>query len=413
MVNRTVLDNGIRLVSEEIDHVRSVSLGLWVEGGSRDEQAKTNGAAHFIEHMLFKGTTRRSSFDIATAVDSVGGVMNAFTGKELTSYSIKVPDHRLELAVDLLADIVTNSRFAEGDIEREREVILQEIKMVEDTPDEYIHDIFDGLIWKGHPLGMPILGSKERVASFRRNDLLSFFSGRYRGERIVVTAAGRLKHGRLVELVEKGFAALPPTGPRKVEKAPRACPGVEVRGKELEQVHLVVGVPAPSALSEERYAAFLLNALLGGSMSSWLFQEIREKRGLAYAVSSTFLPYRDTGVFLIYAATGAESVGEVYALVLEGMDRFSARLLPPKKLSDAKELLKGNLLMGMESTDTRMSTLARNEIYFGRHLPVEEVVDRLNAVGRQEIRDLASRLFRPDALTAAALGPISEHDLGA
>ncbi|MBE0556866.1 MAG: insulinase family protein [Proteobacteria bacterium] len=412
MVNKTILDNGIRVISEEIDHVRSVSIGAWVEGGSRHETGLTNGAAHFIEHMLFKGTERRSAFDIASAIDSVGGVMNAATGKELTSFYIKIPDYHLELAVDLLADIFTGSRFDQTEIGRERSVILQEIRMVEDTPDDYIHDFFERMFWRDHPLGLPILGTKERIEAFRRNDLLQFFETRYRGNRLVISAAGNCRHDRLVELVRRCFGSLVGSSPCEGTDAPAASPGRAVLRKDLEQVHLIIGSPAPSALSPQRHAAFLLNAVLGGSMSSWLFQEIREKRGLAYAIYSYLTSYRDTGLFGIYVGTGTEKVGEVLRLIREGTERFSAELLTETELRSAKELIKGNFLLGMESTDNRMTGLAKNEISFGRYVPPEEVVEKIDAVGPEEIRSLAGGLFRPGAMTIAAIGPIAEEDLG-
>ncbi len=411
MVNKTILDNGIRVISEEIDHVRSVSIGAWVEGGSRHENGLTNGAAHFIEHMLFKGTERRSAFDIASAIDSVGGVMNAATGKELTSFYIKIPDYHAELAVDLLADIFTSSRFDETEIGRERSVILQEIRMVEDTPDDYIHDFFEGMFWQDHPLGLPILGTRERIEAFRRNDLLQFFQSRYQGNRLVISAAGHLKHHQFVDLVRRSFGSLAGSSVCERTEAPAARPGRAVLPKELEQVHLIIGAPAPSAVSPERHAGFLLNAVLGGSMSSWLFQEIREKRGLAYAIYSYLTSYMDTGLFGIYAGTGSERVREVLALVREGLERFSSELLTETELRSAKELLKGNFLLGMESTDNRMTGLAKNEICFGRQVTPEEIIERIDGVEREEVRSLARAMFRPEAMTVAALGPIAEEDL--
>ncbi len=411
MVNKTILDNGIRVISEEIDHVRSVSIGAWVEGGSRHENVLTSGAAHFIEHMLFKGTERRSAFDIAAAIDSVGGVMNAATGKELTSFYIKIPDYHAELAVDLLADIFTASRFDETEIGRERSVILQEIRMVEDTPDDYIHDFFEGMFWQGHPLGLPILGTRERVEAFSRSDLLQFFQSRYQGDRLVITAAGHLKHNQFVDLVSRSFGSLSGSSLCEKTEAPAARPGRAILPKELEQVHLIIGAPAPSAVSPQRHAGFLLNAVLGGSMSSWLFQEIREKRGLAYAIYSYLTSYMDTGLFGIYAGTGSEQVREVLALVREGMDRFSSQLLTETELRSAKELLKGNFLLGMESTDNRMTGLAKNEICFGRQVTPEEIIERIDKVDREEVRSLAREMFRPEAMTVAALGPVAEEDL--
>ncbi len=411
MVSKTILENGIRVLSEEIDHVRSISIGAWVEGGSRHETGVTNGAAHFIEHMLFKGTARRSAFDIASAIDSVGGVMNAATGKELTSFYIKIPDYHLELAVDLLADIFTGSLFDQAEIGRERSVILQEIRMVEDTPDDYIHDFFERMFWQDHPLGLPILGTKERIEAFGRDELLQFFQSRYRGDRLVISAAGNCTHERLVELVRRCFGPLAGSPQSEAVLPPAAQPGRSVLRKELEQVHLIIGSPAPSALSPERHAAFLLNAVLGGSMSSWLFQEIREKRGLAYAIYSYLTSYMDTGLFGIYAGTGSGEVREVLRLVREGMERFSTRVLTDKELRAAKELIKGNFLLGMESTDNRMTALAKNELSFGRHVPTEEIIARIDAVAAEEVRTLAGGLFRPDAMTVAAIGPASEEDL--
>jgi predicted Zn-dependent peptidase len=411
MVNKTILENGIRVISEEIDHVRSVSIGVWVEGGSRHETGLTNGAAHFIEHMLFKGTELRSAFDIASAIDSVGGVMNAATGKELTSFYIKIPDYHLELAVDLLADLFTGSRFDQTEIGRERSVILQEIRMVEDTPDDYIHDFFEGEFWRDHPLGLPILGTKERIEAFHRSDLLQFFQARYRGNRLVITAAGRLKHNQFVKLIQRSFGSLGGSTVRDRTEVPTARPGRAVIRKDLEQVHLIIGSPAPSAVSSERHAGFLLNAALGGSMSSWLFQEIREKRGLAYAIYSYLTAYMDSGLFGIYAGIGKENIREVLGLVREGMERFSSKLLTEKELRSAKELIKGNFLLGMESTDNRMTALAKNEICFGRQVSPEEIVEWIDAVSAEEIRSLAAGLFRPDAMTVAAIGPVSEEDL--
>lgn len=411
MVSKTILDNGIRVITEEIGHVRSVSIGVWVEGGSRHESGLTSGAAHFIEHMLFKGTERRSAFDIASAIDSVGGVMNAATGKEQTSYYIKIPDYHLELAVDLLADIITGSRFDETEIGRERAVILQEIRLVEDTPDDLIHDLFEGTFWKDHPLGYPILGSKERVAAFSREDLLAFFRSCYQGNRLVIAAAGHLEHHRFVELIRRSFGSIVVSSAAVPEPAPAAGQGRRLLRKDLEQVHIVVGAPAPSAVSPERHAGFLLNAVLGGSMSSWLFQEIREKRGLAYAIGSYLTSYMDAGLFGIYVGTGSEKVREVLGLVREGMNRFASELLTETELQSAKELIKGNYLLGMESTDNRMTSLARNEICFGRQVTPEEVIARIDAVDREAIRTLATRMFRSDALTVAAIGPVSEGDL--
>jgi predicted Zn-dependent peptidase len=413
MVSKTILENGIRVITEEIDHVRSVSLGAWVEGGSRHENGLTNGMAHFIEHMLFKGTRRRSAFEIAAAIDSVGGMMNAATGKELTSFYIKIPDYHLEMAIDLLADLFTDSCFDETEIGREKSVVLQEIGMVEDTPDDYVHDFFDGMFWGDHPLALPVLGTKKGIEAFSRDGLLEFFRRRYCGRRLVLTAAGRLKHDQLVEWARRAFGSLPEAFPGELPgAAPVARAGRALLPRDLEQVHLVVGFPGPSALSPERHAGFVLNTVLGGSMSSRLFQEIREKRGLVYEVSSFLTPYRDAGQFGIYAGTGREHVKETLRLIRQETDRVCSDLLSERELRSAKEMLKGHFLLGMESTDNRMTSLAKSELCFGRQRTAEEIVEKIEAVSSEAVRTLAAGMFRPAALSIAALGPVREEDLG-
>lgn len=412
MVSKTVLDNGIRVITEEIDHVRSVSLGAWVEGGSRHETGLTNGMAHFIEHMLFKGTRRRSALDIAEAIDGVGGVMNAATGKELTSFYLKIPDYHLEMAVDLLADLFIGSRFDEQEIRREKSVVLQEIRMVEDTPDDHIHDCFEGMFWGDHPLSLPVLGTKQQIEGFHRRALLDFFEARYRGGRLVLAAAGRLTHERLVTLAERLFGELPASVPgEETAAAPTPRPGRIVLHKDLEQVHLVVGFPGPSALGPERYAGFILNAVLGGSMSSRLFQEIREKRGLAYEVGSYLSSYRDAGLLGIYAGTDREHLRETLRLIRRETERFCCESLSEKELRSAKELLKGQFLLGMENTDNRMTALAKSEFSFGRQRTPEEILERIEAVTSEAVRTLAAGMFRPGLLSMAAIGPVREEDL--
>jgi predicted Zn-dependent peptidase len=411
MCNKTVLDNGIRIVSEEIEHVRSISIGVWVACGSRYEDHWNNGTAHFIEHMLFKGTQRRSTFDIAAAIDSVGGVMNAFTSKELTSFYIKIPDYHLPLAIDLLADILNHSRFDDEEIEKEKSVVLQEIHMLEDSPDDYIHDFFEAQFWKDHRLGLPILGSKEGVRNFTREGLLRFFKDHYRGRRLVLAAAGHLNHKNLVDLVSEAFGSMEGNTPETHMTIPSVAAKVSVIEKDLEQIHVIVGTLAPSAVSRDRYAGLLMNAVLGGSMSSRLFQEIREKRGLAYAIHSYLTPYIDTGMLNIYTGTGPREIKEVIGLILDDMIRMSRDPFTAQELQGAKELIKGHFLLSMESTDTRMTRLAKNELCFGRHIPPEDVVVGIDAVTSEEIRALAEKCFNPDMITVAAIGPISEKEL--
>jgi len=411
MYRKTILENGLRVVSEEIAHVRSVSIGIWVECGSRYENVENNGIAHFIEHMLFKGTERRSTFDIAADIDSVGGVMNAFTSKELTSLYIKIPDYHLGLAVDLLADVFNNSRFDETEIAKEKSVVLQEISMLEDSPDDYIHDFFEANFWQKDHLGMPVLGTRERVESFTRDDLQGFFRSRYRGRNVVLTAAGHLQHDVFLGLVRQAFGEMGGDAARNGFATPSVTANISVLEKDLEQVHMMIGTLAPSSVSADRHAGFLMNAVLGGSMSSRLFQEIREKRGLAYAVHSYITPYMDTGMLAVYVGTGKEEVPQVLGLIIDEMIRLTKQPLTAKELQGAKELIKGNFLLSMESTDNRMTRLAKNEICFGRHVAPEEVTAAIDAVTPEDVLVLAQELFNPSTISIAAIGPVSERDL--
>jgi predicted Zn-dependent peptidase len=411
MYKKTILNNGVRVVSEEIDSVRSVSIGIWVLCGSRHEDSLTNGMAHFIEHMLFKGTSRRTAFDIASAIDSVGGVMNAFTSKEMTSFYIKIPDYHLEMAIDLLADIFRNSRFDAEEIEKEKSVVLQEINLLDDSPDDYIHDYFDERFWKNHPLGYPVLGRRELVEGFHREALVGFVHDRYCGENVVLTAAGNVRHDVLVEMVSRSLSGLEKNARRNGASPPEISAGISVLEKDLEQIHLIVGCPALSSTSPRRYASFLLNAVLGGSMSSRLFQEIREKRGLAYAIHSYLSTYADTGMLGIYAGTGRDGIRDVVGLIFDELLRMTRTSLTERELASAKELIKGNFLLSMESTDTRMTRLARNEIAFGEHIPVETVLRSIDRVTAEDVQALAVEIFDPSAVGLAAIGPVSEKDL--
>ena len=401
MYRKTVLDNGVRVISEAIDHVRSASIGVWVRCGSRHEDRAVNGAAHFIEHMLFKGTEKRTAFDIASEIDSVGGIMNAFTGKELTAFYVKVPDYHLPLAIDLLADIFNASLFDSGEIEKEKSVVQQEIHLVEDTPDEYIHDFFEKVFWGRHPLALPVLGTRDSVQGFTRETLLPFFRKHYRGDHLVLTAAGRLEHDALDAQAGEPAPGVPAPASRT------AC-----LEKDLGQVHLIIGTPAPSSVSPRRFGAILMNAILGGSMSSRLFQEIREKRGLAYAVRSYIVSYRDTGMLNIYVGTSREKVQDVIGLIAEELRRMKNEHLSDRELHLAKELIKGNILLGLESTDNRMSKLAANEICFGRPISFEEIVSSVDAVEPEDIRHLAGEMFQPAAISTVAMGNVTEGELG-
>jgi predicted Zn-dependent peptidase len=404
-ITATTLKSGVRVITESMPHVRSVSCGVWIDSGSRAETAAENGVAHFIEHMLFKGTTTRSAEDIARSVDSVGGNLDAFTSKELVCFNTKVLDEHLDLAFDVLSDLVLNPLFRDEDIDKERGVILEEIKMDADSPDYQVHEIFSSNFWCDHAIGRPILGTRDTVKSFDRNTIAGFYRHAYRPANLVITAAGNLQHADLLRLAEDRFADLPslPSGP--AEPLPRTHARISLKNKkELEQVHLCLGVPCYPASHELRFASYLLNTVLGGGMSSRLFQNIREKLGLAYAVFSDLNPYRDTGCLSVYAGTALESTPQVISLVLQEFRKLKDDLLPFEELRRAKDHLKGSLILGLESSSSRMSNLARQELYFGRFFTVNEIGELVESVTAEQVRDVARTFFRQDLVALTILG---------
>lgn len=413
MFAKTVLDNGIRIVSHEMADHRSVSLGIWVENGSRHESAPQNGISHFIEHLLFKGTERRSAAEIAEEMDAVGGVINAFTSKEQTCYYAKVLDENLPLAIDLLTDIFLHSSFDPEEIERERSVILQEISQAEDTPDDYVHDLFSLDFFKDHPIARPICGREETVTSFQRGDFLDFFKTRYRPRRVVVSAAGNFRHDTLVEEMA---ARLGPVGDGVEsvaeildgERKPEMGSGIFPHAKELEQAHLCLGMAGIAQDDPQRYPAYVLNTLLGGGMSSRLFQEIREKRGKAYSVYSFSSSFKDVGYLGIYAGTSVEWTEEVVDLILKELKKLAAGEIKEEELTRTRGQLVGSMMLGLESTDSWMSQIARNEIYFGRTVTTEEICQRIRAVSRDDVIRLADKLFRAEAMTLTLLGDFKD-----
>jgi len=405
-MEQTRLDNGIRVVSEELPHLPSVALGIWVENGSRYEASEIGGISHYIEHLLFKGTDRRTAAEISEEIEGVGGSLNAFTGKEHTCYYAKVLHEHLPLAFDLLADIFLNSRFDPEEIERARGVILQEIAQVLDTPDEYVHDVFKAYFWKGHPLSRPICGTAETVSALGRTHFLTFLRARYGTDRTVVAAAGRLRHGDLVTLVDRAFAhTTSRLGP--VDGVPPLHHGgLVLHEKALEQVHVCLGLPAISQTDPSRYTAFVLDTALGGGMSSRLFQEVRERRGRAYAVQSFLSTYRDTGYLGIYAGTNPEWVPEVMEVIVAEVRRLARDGLGAEELVRTKNQLKGNMLLGLETSTSRMHRLATCELYFGRDIPLDEVAREIEAVSNDDVVELAQRLLATGPLAAAVLGDL-------
>jgi predicted Zn-dependent peptidase len=404
---RDVLDNGLRILSERMNQVRSISIGVWLTRGSRHETAERGGIAHFVEHMLFKGTATRSAEDIAQAIDSIGGQLDAFTAKEYASYYIKVLDEHLPLAIDILADIVRNPAFGVEDIEREKKVVVEEIKMVEDTPDDLVHELFTQGFWENHPLGRPILGTKETVESFSAESLRDYFRNAYTARNLIVSAVGNLEHDRVRELVAEKFGSLAASGETVGEEAPRVVPKIQIRNKELEQSHLCLGVGSYPQNHDDRYSSYVLNTLLGGSMSSRLFQNVREKRGLAYAVFSGLSAYRDAGSFTIYAGCANEAVGEVVDLVVEELRGVKNALVPDAELQRAKDHLKGSLMLSLENTASRMSHIARQEIYFDRQFGLDETLQGIERVTSADVQRVAVDLFQNGSLAATVLGNVN------
>ncbi|MBI3076840.1 MAG: insulinase family protein [Deltaproteobacteria bacterium] len=411
MYQKTVLPNGVRVVTEELPHAPAVSIGLWVETGSRSEDPQVNGICHFIEHLLFKGTKTRKAMDIAREIDSVGGALNAFTGRESTCAYAKVLPHDLRLGMALLADIYMNSVFHQEEIEKERNVVLQEISMVEDTPDDLIHDLFCQGFWRGHPLGRPVLGTAETVAALRREHIVSHFRTTYLPKSLVVAAAGRLKHRRAVRLVEEILPLPSLRPPHQNGGAPRCYQSIHVTTRPLEQVHLVVGTKGIPQAHPMRHACNVLNTILGGGMSSRLFQEVREKRGLAYTVYSFQYGYSDAGMLGVYAGTSQDQLPRVIDLVLRELRSLKRRDVTKNELKLAKEQIKGNLLLGTESADSHMMRIARNEIAFGREVSIEESLRDIDRVTPDEIRFLANELFREEYLSLTVLGRVRRRDL--
>jgi predicted Zn-dependent peptidase len=411
-IQKEVLPNGLVVITETMPHVRSVSVGIWVRTGSRREPAELNGISHFIEHMVFKGTERRTAEEIARAMDSVGGMLDAFTAKEMICFNAKVLDEHLPIAFDVLSDMVLRPRFSEEDIAKEKQVVLEEIKMDQDNPDYLVHEIFTQNFWRGHSLGKPILGTRESVKAFTRDSLFACFRPWFAPNNTVITAAGHLDHSRLLELVGRDFSALAPASQAAAGPAPRPHARIVTRTKrELEQVHICLGVPSYPMAHERRYAAGVLNNLLGGGMSSRLFQNIREKQGLAYAVFSELSPYRDAGLLSIYAGTARETAGQVVRSVTSEFRSLKEQPVAEEELRRAKDHMKGSLMLSLESTGARMSNLARQEMYFGRFITLDELLASIEGVTRDQVQQIAQEYFRPDQIGVTVLGNLDGFQL--
>lgn len=415
-VDRTELPGGLRVLTETMPGVLSATLGVWVGVGSRDEHPDVGGASHFLEHLLFKGTTSRSALDIATAMDAVGGEMNAFTAKEHTCYYANVLASDLPLAVALLADLVTEACNTAEDLDSERTVVLEEIAMRDDEPSDAVHDLFSDVLFGDTPLGRSVLGTVESIEGLTRDDADGWYRSRYDMPSIVVTAAGRVEHQAVLDLVTAAFGDrlggdARPSPLRLGDTAPDTpAHSAGLIARRTEQTHLLIGLPGIGRLDDRRYAAAVLDAAVGGGMSSRLFQEIREKRGLVYSVGSALTHYAGAGSFSVYAGCSKKRVPEVLRLVREELARVAADGLLPEEVARARGQLRGNLVLGLEDTGSRMSRLGKSELSYGEYLPVREVLARLGAVDVTQVRAVAAELFTRDTCLAV-VGPYRESDL--
>jgi predicted Zn-dependent peptidase len=405
-----VLANGVRIITEEIEHVRSAAVGIWVGAGSRDENEGYEGISHFIEHMFFKGTEHRSARALAESLEAVGGQLNAFTTKEYTCYYAKILDEDLDLAIDVLSDMFFCSLFDEKEIEKEMNVVIEEIKMYEDSPDELIHDIFSEYVWNDHPLGKPILGTEESIKSLSREKIMTFLSEHYAPDNVVIAVAGKIKHDDVVAKLTNQFGTFKRGGRRILEGTPVGQTIERYQKKDTEQMHILLGVPGLGQDDDEIYAMHIFNNILGGGLSSRLFQEIREQRGLAYSVYSYHSTYVDTGLFAIYAGTSPNNTKEVIECILRELKGIAEQGITAEELERTKAQIKGGLYLGLESVSSRMSRLGKTELTYNRVLSPEEVVEKLEKVTLADVLRLIRRLWQRDKISIMTLGP-SGHEV--
>jgi predicted Zn-dependent peptidase len=412
-VQTTRLDNGLTILSEHMPGLRSLSVGIWARRGSRHETAELNGICHFIEHAVFKGTKRRTALDIAIESDRLGGHLDAFTTHEVTGFTMKVTDKRLAQAFDILADMLAHPRFDREDLEREQQVIIEEMKMVEDTPDEFLGELFNAAYFPNHPLGRPIEGTEETVSSFDQDKTASFHAREFNARNLVIAAAGNIEHAQLVEMAARAFSedaatvSLTHTASNQSSIPTAAAPILIERKKELEQAHLIIAAPWPSARSEDRFAGSLLANVLGGGTSSRLWQAIREERGLAYSVGAGASAFSDIGVFNIYAGTSPKHLDEVVDLSLSELRRVVCEVVAEEELELVKQQAVASILLGLESSSVRAGALARQEIIHGRRISPDEVISRLEAVTTEDMQRIAREYFTSEGLALAALGDLN------
>lgn len=405
MYRKTVLPNGVRIITEEIEHVRSAAIGVWVGAGSRDEREGYEGISHFMEHMFFKGTERRTARELAESLEAVGGQLNAFTTKEYTCYYVKVLDEDLDLAIDVLSDMFFHSLFDEKEIEKEKNVVIEEIKMYEDSPDELIHDIFSEHVWNEHPLGKPILGTEESIGALSREKIMSFLSEHYAPDNVVIAVAGKIKHEDVVAKLTDQFGTFKRGGRRVLEGTPLGQKVEYYQKKDTEQMHILLGVPGLGQDDDDIYAMHIFNNILGGGLSSRLFQEIREQRGLAYSVYSYHATYVDAGLFAVYAGTSPKNTKEVIECILQELKEIRQQGISESELARTKAQIKGGLYLGLEAVSSRMSRLGKTELTYNRVLSPEEVVGKLEKVTLEDVSRLIGRLWQREKISIMTLGP--------
>jgi len=404
------LYNGLPVVMESLKNMRSVAIGIWVKVGSRNEPYEKNGISHFLEHMFFKGTKKRTAREIAAEIDSLGGDLNAFTSKESTTFYVKVLDEYLEKGIELLSDVFLHSTFPEEDIEKEKKIIKEEIKMVEDTPDDYIHDLFNQTVWGNSGIGQPVLGRRETVRSFTKDDLLSHIKKYYGTKDIVISCAGNFEHEYLLSMLNKNLGDLRRGSEPRRSASPVFKSKVEVFIKDLSGAHLCLGVKGLPQASKERYSLYVLNTILGAGVSSRLFQEIRERRGLAYSIYSFIASYLDAGIWGVYAGVSRKKVREVLELILKEMHSLKDTI-NETELERAKNQLKGNIILGLESTSSRMNNIARQEIYHGRYFSPKEIIKEVESITLSQLKELADMLVKKELFSLAVHGPVHGEDL--
>ncbi|MBL8148615.1 MAG: insulinase family protein [Blastocatellia bacterium] len=405
-IQKTVLENGLIVVTEKVDHVSSVSLGIWVKAGSRHEQAQENGITHFIEHTVFKGTQNRTARQIALEADILGGNLDAFTTSEFTGFCIRVLKNNLSQAFDIVADLLVNPTFDSVEIERERAVIIEEIKMTEDSPEEFVSELFHSSFWPNHPVGRPIAGTIETVNALSRDQIVAYYQQAYNPANLLITAAGRIEHQQIVDLANNYFGLLTPLKTTFSQQPPKEESRIVIKKKRgLEQTQIILGAPAPSICSKERYTCSIFNTILGGGLSSRLFQKVREEHGLAYSVSSNLNLYTDAGCLAVYMAVANKNVKKAISLVMKEITTLKTELVSEKELQATKDQIKANMILDLESVTSHMSSLAESELFFGHHIALAETFAGIDAVTVEDLIVIAKTIFDQEKIAVAILAP--------